>query len=706
MVKSITEVTLTAAMHTECSKTDTGTNRKDKITKENTNKSVAESNCDSESSSEQLPPDTHVNSEKDEKIAKAVTEHSNDSETNSEELQRKLKSEKEEKATKAEAESNYSSESRAEQDYGQKNVRLYLDVEVKNVQKVLLVLQESSYNFTNHTEGTKVWQVECSVPKHQSGLLQLKALTNKQEVQVNHCCKNSHGFVFEMVKAEVVLRNDSNILDNKTANMTMDACKCASKKDIPTEFIEPIITIVKLICRIIFKDIFSALLVIDLVYEFANNDILSKIIDDCQDNKALFPLYWPTDWFDWKALLLKMYRNNIKLLTTIVKKLDRKMLLELLLTLYENGIKKNNVVQDFENHLDCLSWMDMKCFGQRKDLRSILSTWKSIAKCHFQRTKKFISETESAILSSVSIDVKKKISTIAKVLHEVDDLSDVRDIYVAHVRQMIQEGYFGNDVSTFIIHICTKDLLKVEKRGAPKNACEKERFLVEILDKLTMLVIKFDFQVSVLKDIETNSSDVRLIQESLNSEILKLTDAIGTINHQPSIDQVHTSTPEWMIELNDSNFEIEAFRKRKQLWNIWWKCLNDRKQSYWNAFKCDKYVETYSHWISKESPILPRKYLIKEIKGEPEEETKLRWDLAISSFQTDISIIQSKQARYKQKYIALDSEMMEEIRRISTGNITEKRMKCGYAILLRKNKNPEKNGKLRKIPREIGCAIR
>lgn len=210
--------------------------------------------------------------------------------------------------------------------------------------------------------------------------------------------------------------------------------------------------------------------------------------------------------------------------------------------------------------------------------------------------------------------------------------------------------------------------------GATKKASETERLLGEILDKLTMfnLVIKFDFKVSMLKDIEKNSSDVRPIQESLNSEILKLTDAIGNINYQPSIDQVHTSTPEWMIELNDSYLEKEAFRKRKQLWNIWRKCLNDRKQSYWNAFKCDKYVETYSHWISKESPILPRKYLIKEIKGESEEENKLRWDLAISSFQTDISIIQSKQVRYKQKYIALDSEMMEEIRRISTGKITEK----------------------------------
>lgn len=582
------------------------------------------------------------------------------------------------------------------QDCRKKNVRLYLDVKVQNVKKVVLVLQESSYDLTN-TQGTKVWQVECSVPKKydifafsievtykatqyyllnlltetktakasfydrsksqcvfiaiglgtkvklletkilcdmsvdiinntafynlRSGLLQLKAMTNEQEVEVKHSHRDSHGFVVEMnktfqicslktvkkvikklkissktlvafcyflfkVKANVVLSNYSLILDNKTAIMTVDACKCASKDEIPTECIEPITNIVKLICTNVFKGIVSALLVIDVVYKFANKDILSRLIDDCQDNKGLFPLYRPTDRFDWIGLLLTMYQQNIELLTTIVKKLDRKMLLELLLTLYENGLKETNAVHEFENHLDCLSWMDMKCFGQRKDLHSILSTWKSIGKCHFKRSKKLISETESAILSSVSIDVKseefelllnfisddnlfggltlqtnlievlstsktaettnsidllikllnsEKItasgseiflsitrwfrnglqisekyksdyktikqtylrlrnvlrtnyirghddvnnllkkevfnvivqfnsSAIAKVLHEVDDISDVRDIYVAHVRQMVQEGCFGNDVRTFMFDICETNLLKVENR--------------------------------------------------------------------------------------------------------------------------------------------------------------------------------------------------------------------------------------------------
>lgn len=53
-------------------------------------------------------------------------------------------------------------------------------------------------------------------------------------------------------------------------------------------------------------------------------------------------------------------------------------------------------------------------------------------------------------------------------------------------------------------------------REATKKASETERLLGDILDKPTMLVMKSDFQVSVLKDIENNSSDVRPIQESLN----------------------------------------------------------------------------------------------------------------------------------------------------------------------------------------------
>ncbi|KAJ8316545.1 hypothetical protein KUTeg_005902 [Tegillarca granosa] len=103
-----------------------------------------------------------------------------------------------------------------------------------------------------------------------------------------------------------------------------------------------------------------------------------------------------------------------------------------------------------------------------------------------------------------------------------------------------------------------------------------------------------------------------------------------------------TPPPLWTTDFNEIKLEKEAFRKRKQMWKEWRKNLNIRKQNFWNTLKCEKYAETYSNWIELDAPILPRKYLIKEITGEAETETKLRRDLAIIRFRTDIAIIKNK----------------------------------------------------------------
>jgi len=83
--------------------------------------------------------------------------------------------------------------------------------------------------------------------------------------------------------------------------------------------------------------------------------------------------------------------------------------------------------------------------------------------------------------------------------------------------------------------------------------------------------------------------------------------------------------------------EKEAYRRKNQINKLWKRSLNYRKQHFWNTYKCEQYAKIYKHWISKDIPIVPRKYLIKEIKGEPQEETELHWNLMIKKFETDIN---------------------------------------------------------------------
>lgn len=58
---------------------------------------------------------------------------------------------------------------------------------------------------------------------------------------------------------------------------------------------------------------------------------------------------------------------------------------------------------------------------------------------------------------------------------------------------------------------------------------------------------------------------------------------------------------------------------------------------------------------------ISKNYLIKEILGEPESETKFRFELDLTKFKTDIAITLCKETRYKAKYVTIDSQMGDEI---------------------------------------------
>lgn len=382
----------------------------------------------------------------------------------------------------------------------------------------------------------------------------------------------------------------SAILNTCTAILIVDACKCTKKDEIPPNCIKPILSIVKRVCKLAYKKDSSALFVIDVVYKLATRSYLTELIDECQDTTRHYPLYLPKDKFDCKNVLLRMYEDHPDLLKPIVRNLDREIIMEFLLLLYQNGIKNNETVFFCEFILDCRNCEAVERFGQSQGLQQVLAIWESIAKPHFSRSEKFVKECEKAILKSISnisnlkmdnlelllkvladdrlflcqtlqcnllenlsglktsesskyfelliqllnIDklslsgdesyhfitqwfrsgiqmmsglknenngsifisqtylrlskilqtkyVKKhkdinehlensvlavlkefKFKAFAKVLHD-DVKSDVRDIFVAHIRKLLQDRCFGNNANSIILDICEKDILNVTKR--------------------------------------------------------------------------------------------------------------------------------------------------------------------------------------------------------------------------------------------------
>lgn len=117
-------------------------------------------------------------------------------------------------------------------------------------------------------------------------------------------------FLFVIKAENMNLEDLSAILDTSKVNLIVDACKCTNKDEIPQNCIEPILTIVKNICKLAYRTESSTLFEIDVVHKLANREFLSKLIDEYQHSNGKFPLYLQTERFKWKDMLHGMYADN------------------------------------------------------------------------------------------------------------------------------------------------------------------------------------------------------------------------------------------------------------------------------------------------------------------------------------------------------------------------------------------------------------
>ena len=103
---------------------------------------------------------------------------------------------------------------------------------------------------------------------------------------------------------------------------------------------------------------------------------------------------------------------------------------------------------------------------------------------------------------------------------------------------------------------------------------------------------------------------------------------------------------------------------------VWRKLLNERKQAYWNAIRCENLADTYEKWRQKEQVILPRKYRLKQINKEPDEETKIRMNLAVQKLDAEITLLRVRVPKYKIKFENCDKQIFEEISRRTSEEMT------------------------------------
>ena len=174
----------------------------------------------------------------------------------------------------------------------------------------------------------------------------------------------------------------------------------------------------------------------------------------------------------------------------------------------------------------------------------------------------------------------------------------------------------------------------------------------DLLSKI-LLITTVQQSNAELKDILT-----KILQELQNSRIesnSKITELKNL--GMTSLKEVSSAITENMTSFFNHQKKLNSFNKH--FGSIWKNSLNTRKQSFCYHCKSSHFFLIYNDLLQHEPPKMARKLQPKFIPNEAPEDTKIRKDLAVEKFKSEIKLLQTPAERYKQRISKLDCGMME-----------------------------------------------
>lgn len=102
-------------------------------------------------------------------------------------------------------------------------------------------------------------------------------------------------------------------------------------------------------------------------------------------------------------------------------------------------------------------------------------------------------------------------------------------------------------------------------------------------------------------------------------------------------------------EVNELALQTEAHKIKQKMNEDWYRSLNHRKQLFLKQVNNAKVAEQYEKWLNEDTPILPRKFRIADIRGEPVDQKNIRVNVAIERVKGGIELLRLRSQRINKK---------------------------------------------------------
>lgn len=207
------------------------------------------------------------------------------------------------------------------------------------------------------------------------------------------------------------------------------------------------------------------------------------------------------------------------------------------------------------------------------------------------------------------------------------------------------------------------------RRGFQRDREKEDEYsmnsvLQNILDKMDSIGNKMDTTNDLLRDL------IKVCDNRIENNHFEET-CVKSVNTDES--NMYYKSPSEVIqqEINELALQKEAIKIKQRIKVDWSRALNKRKQLYWKQINnaCD--AEQYEKWLGEDLPILPRKYRITEIPGEPEEQKNIRANMAVERVKGEIQLLRMRSENSQNKVIEIDEQMGSELKKKASGRILD-----------------------------------
>lgn len=203
-----------------------------------------------------------------------------------------------------------------------------------------------------------------------------------------------------------------------------------------------------------------------------------------------------------------------------------------------------------------------------------------------------------------------------------------------------------------------------------ENLVLNNQFLKRIDNRLSSI----DDKLTDVCHSITNSSSKQCTTAHLCNVLDDLKSSIDLLrNNEVTRPKPNVFVPNQSANPNLSRQESQndVDKVRTKLNHIWKANLNERSKGYWNALRNSKISDIYENWSKEDNPILPNKFKIKEIRGEPKEQTKIRIDSSREQLKTEAILMKMRAKEHKEKYETKDKQMKDAILKLTHGKSAE-----------------------------------